>query len=220
MTKESYLATIAPVVAYFRQFQNRNASSPFYGKIMHAFLLPPAAHARSDPYAGIEIQYSTPCFVNAAALLLNQARWMRIRHPSHPSPITHHPSPITHHPSQGYTPNDTYATELLFDATIGMTAALTALQFGQPVGNQGCAQGCGSCTRIVILCAAGTATSSAGLRRASQLTPHSTMPLMLAMRSLAGLVNATTLAQWHNITARIDPAISYLPCVVLIRRLH
>ena len=56
--KALYLKTIFGIVDYFRQFQNKNASSPFYGKII-------------DPYAGIEIQYSTPCFANAAATLLS-----------------------------------------------------------------------------------------------------------------------------------------------------
>ena len=34
-----YLETIAPVVEYFRQFQNKNASSPFFGKIMLLVML-------------------------------------------------------------------------------------------------------------------------------------------------------------------------------------
>ena len=38
--KALYLETISTVVQYFRQFQNKNASSPFYGKII-------------DPYAGL-----------------------------------------------------------------------------------------------------------------------------------------------------------------------
>jgi hypothetical protein len=55
----SYLDTIAGVVLHFRQFQDKNASSPSYGKII-------------DPYAGMEIQYSTPTFANAGALLLKE----------------------------------------------------------------------------------------------------------------------------------------------------
>ncbi len=57
VTKELYLETVFGIVNHFRQFQDQNASSPQYGKII-------------DPYAGMEIQYSTPCFANAAATLL------------------------------------------------------------------------------------------------------------------------------------------------------
>jgi hypothetical protein len=57
--RRSYLDTIAGVVLNFRQFQDKNASSPSYGKII-------------DPYAKSEIQYSTPTFANAGALLLKE----------------------------------------------------------------------------------------------------------------------------------------------------
>jgi hypothetical protein len=55
----SYLDTIAGVVLHFRQFQDKNASSPSYGKII-------------DPYAGMEIQHSTPTFAHVGALLLKE----------------------------------------------------------------------------------------------------------------------------------------------------
>lgn len=49
-TKAAYLDTIDGIVQHFRQFQNVNPASRQYGRII-------------DPYAGMEIQYATPCFV-------------------------------------------------------------------------------------------------------------------------------------------------------------
>lgn len=57
--KHSYLELISGTVEYFVQFQNINAKSPQYGRII-------------DPYASMEIQYSTPCFANAAARLVKE----------------------------------------------------------------------------------------------------------------------------------------------------
>ena len=59
ITKRDYLELIFGTVQAFIPFQNMNASSPRYGKII-------------DPYDGNEIQYSTPCFANAAALLIKE----------------------------------------------------------------------------------------------------------------------------------------------------
>jgi hypothetical protein len=57
VTSELYLSTIFGIVNHFTQFQNTNSSSPLYGKII-------------DPYAQQEIQYSTPCYANAGAMLI------------------------------------------------------------------------------------------------------------------------------------------------------
>ena len=59
ITKRDYLELIFGTVQAFIPFQNMDASSPRYGKII-------------DPYDGNEIQYSTPCFANAAALLIKE----------------------------------------------------------------------------------------------------------------------------------------------------
>ena len=59
ITRRDYLVLIAGTVEAFVPTQNMNVSSPSYGKII-------------DPYAGEEIQHSTPCFANAAALLLKE----------------------------------------------------------------------------------------------------------------------------------------------------
>ena len=57
--KHDYLVLIAGTVEAFLPFQNLDPGSLRYGKII-------------DPYAGMEIQYSTPCFANAATLLLKE----------------------------------------------------------------------------------------------------------------------------------------------------
>ena len=59
ITRRDYLLLIAGTVEAFVPAQSMDPASPNYGKII-------------DPYAGEEIQYSTPCFANAAALLLKE----------------------------------------------------------------------------------------------------------------------------------------------------
>jgi hypothetical protein len=104
----------------------------------------------------MEIQYSTPCFSFAAVTLV-------VRGPVIPTPTpTPRPHSRTHKVSQGVAApglaptlglgivgpgqvngwyNASYSAGLLADAELAIDAALTALAFGQPVGDQGCAQG-------------------------------------------------------------------------------
>eukprot|EP00049_Salpingoeca_infusionum_P011698 m.204129 g.204129 ORF g.204129 m.204129 type:complete len:838 (+) comp15006_c0_seq5:63-2576(+) len=137
---DDYLTVLSTTVDHFRQFQNKNKSSVQYGRII-------------DPYANMEIQYSTPTFAFAGATLV----------------------------ASGYY-NQSYTASLLEDVSLAMTAALTALQFGQPIGDQGCAQG--HCNFY-------------------------TMPLMLAMETLNGSVSKLQFEQWESITRSIDPYKAY-----------
>eukprot|EP00048_Salpingoeca_helianthica_P020710 m.8030 g.8030 ORF g.8030 m.8030 type:complete len:685 (-) comp5156_c0_seq2:41-2095(-) len=140
ITSHDYLVEIAGTVEVFVQFQNMNASSPSYGKII-------------DPYAKIEIQYATPCFANAAALLVRE----------------------------NYYSGD-FAQELLQRASLAMEAALTALVFGQPKGDQGCAQG--HCNFY-------------------------TMPLMFAFESFLNLVPDATLQRWRSLLSQVNATRAY-----------
>jgi hypothetical protein len=58
--RRDFLVEIASTVECFVPLQDTNKSSASYGKII-------------DPYAHEEIQYATPCFANAAALLLKES---------------------------------------------------------------------------------------------------------------------------------------------------
>lgn len=101
VTQQTYLEQIAGTFHHFTQFQDLNTSSIQLGRII-------------DPYAGEEIQYSTPCFAYAGASLLHYGY---------------------------YADNATARNFTLSRVSLAMTAALTSLKFGQPVGDQGCAQG-------------------------------------------------------------------------------
>lgn len=92
-----YLQQIAGTVLHFSQFQNKNSSSPLYGKII-------------DPYTRQEMQYSTPCYAFAGATLLKH------KYPGLPESFQN-------------------------DVFIAASAALKALVYGQPHGDQGCADG-------------------------------------------------------------------------------
>ena len=85
---------------------------------------------------------------------------------------------------QNYTQNATYNAALLEDTVLAMTAALTALAFGQPVGDQGCAQG--HCNFY-------------------------TMPLMIALQTLNGIVSSEQIEAWQAIARSIIPSKSYMP---------
>ncbi|EDQ87592.1 uncharacterized protein MONBRDRAFT_33248 [Monosiga brevicollis MX1] len=140
VTRDTYLELIADIFLHFRQYQNKNASSIQYGRII-------------DPYAGMEIQYSTPTFAFAGATLLEHQYFNASTH-----------------------------NAVLTDVSLAMTAALTALQYGQPNGEHGCAQG--HCNFY-------------------------TMPLMLALESLNGTVDASLFASWTNLARNIKPERSY-----------
>lgn len=104
VTARSYLEVLAGTVLHFRQFQNKNASDVNYGRII-------------DPYAGYEVQYSTPCFAFAGSTLLAH---------------------------DFFAGNATLAAQLAADVSLAMTAALSELAYGQPVAptpEKGCAQG-------------------------------------------------------------------------------
>eukprot|EP00043_Microstomoeca_roanoka_P000465 m.27809 g.27809 ORF g.27809 m.27809 type:complete len:831 (-) comp10335_c0_seq2:88-2580(-) len=138
--RHTYLDVLAPVVLHFRQFQNKDPFSIQYGRII-------------DPYAGMEIQYSTPTFAFAGATLIKNQYF-----------------------------NASLTAALTNDVALAMTAALTALSFGQPEGEQGCAQG--HCNFY-------------------------TMPLMLALSALNGSVSEDQMQKWVNLTQSIDPTKAY-----------
>ena len=91
-----------------------------------------------------------------------------------------HPNNFVQH----YIKNASYNAALLEDTVLAMTAALTALAFGQPVGDQGCAQG--HCNFY-------------------------TMPLMIALQTLHGMVHAKQIEAWQAIARSIIPSKSYMP---------
>lgn len=106
-----------------------------------------------DPYAHEEIQYSTPTFAFAGATLYRYKHF-----------------------------DSTPAAEMLASVDLAMTAALTALVYGQPHGNEGCAQG--HCNFY-------------------------TMPLMLAIETLNGTVNASLFNTWTRLATQIVPTRAY-----------
>lgn len=141
-TKPAYLTAIQGSVETFWACQDHNESSPSYGKII-------------DPYAGIEIQMSTPTWAFGAVTLLANGVY-----------------------------NASVAPKLLADASLALDVALTALAFGQPHGDQGCAQG--HCNFY-------------------------TLPISLAIRQLiaSNLTTPAQVAKWAAVASSIEVTKSY-----------
>lgn len=106
-------------------FYVQNASSVQYGRII-------------DPYAGMEIQYSTPTFSFAGATVVAS------KYACCPSSCPAYKdlsfaSSLFRQLCRFY--NASATASLLADVSLAVTAALKSLVFGQPVGDEGCAQG-------------------------------------------------------------------------------
>jgi hypothetical protein len=139
-----------------------------------------------DPYEGIEIQHSTPTFAHAATTLL----------------------------VHGYY-TVTIAERLLADTELAIDVSLTALAFGQPKKDQGCAQGalCGAllprrCTHPPH------ARRPPGPLPLPPLSGHCnfyTMPLMLAIQQLqaSNMSAPARIAKWAAIASTIQFTRSY-----------